>query len=201
MPKPKIKLPEPSFETCLLKIISERKSHRKYRKEPLALNELSTVLWSSYGCIDEDCRRRTVPSAGATYPMEIFVFVRENGVIGLEPGIYYYDPLTHSIILIRSGDQNRKLYYACLNQKWVLEAPINIVITAVYERTTSWYGRRGFRYIYMEAGHIGQNIYLAATNLGLGTVAVGAFNDEQIKTIIGLNNKYLVLYVFPIGKI
>lgn len=197
----RVRLPKFDLDDCLLKIIAKRRSIRRYKKKPLTMEELSVLLWSTYGCIDQYCRRRAVPSAGATYPMEIFVFVRKDGVEGVEPGIYHYEPLTHSINLVNKGDYHRELYNACLNQKWVLEAPINIVITAVHDRTTSWYGERGFRYIYMEAGHIGQNIYLVATSLGLGTVAIGAFNDDYIRKIIGLDNNYIVLYVFPLGRV
>ncbi len=92
-----------------------------------------------------------------------------------------------------------KLYRACLDQAWVRDSSINIIITAVPERTTSWYGERGIRYIYMEAGHSGQNIYLVAALLGLGTVAVGAFYDEMIKELIGLPSNNMVLYVMPVG--
>ncbi|MEM4914156.1 MAG: SagB/ThcOx family dehydrogenase, partial [Desulfurococcaceae archaeon] len=89
---------------------------------------------------------------------------------------------------------------ACLDQRWVREAPVNIVLVAYYERTTRWYGERGFRYIYMEAGHVGQNIYLAATEMGLGTVAIGAFEDDELLKLMGLGENYIALYVFPVGK-
>ncbi|MEM0001893.1 MAG: SagB/ThcOx family dehydrogenase [Desulfurococcaceae archaeon] len=189
------KLPEPDKTTSLSQLLIRRKSIRKFRREPLKLTDLSRILWATYGIIDK--KRRVVPSAGATYPMEIYVFVRN--VENMKPGIYKYVENEHSLLLIKEGDYSKELARACLDQSWVREAPVNIVITAYYEKTTGWYGERGFRYIYMEAGHIGQNIYLASAESGLGTVAVGAFKDEEIASLIGLGEEYLVLYVFPIG--
>jgi SagB-type dehydrogenase family enzyme len=194
-----VKLPSIEVRGDLLRTIMERRSIRRYSRKPLSIEQLSLLLWSSYGCVDQGCRHRTVPSAGATYPMEIYVSIRENGVEGVEPGIYYYEPGRHVLILKRRGDYGEELYRACLNQKWVRDAPLNIIVASLYEKTTAWYGERGFRYIFIEAGHIGQNIYLVATMLGLGTVGVGAFIDEGIRRIIGLSDKYLVIYVLPVG--
>jgi SagB-type dehydrogenase family enzyme len=191
-----IKLPGPDKSSPLFKLLVKRRSIRKYAKQPLRLEELSRILWATYGVVDS--RRRVVPSAGATYPVEVYVFVKS--VEGLKPGIYKYSEHEHSLLLIKEGDYSKELSSACMGQEWVRAAPVNIVIVAVYERTTEWYGERGFRYIYMEAGHIGQNIYLACAELDLGTVAVGAFHDEEIKRIIGLGDEYIVLYVFPMGR-
>ncbi len=196
-----IPLPKPRYTgNELLEIIRRRRSIREYSSVPLSLNELSVILWSGYGCLDEYCNRRTVPSAGATYPSILYVFVRSEGVEELEAGIYRYMEYRHALELVKKGDYSIELYRACLSQEWVLEAPVNIVIVAEPEKTTSWYGDRGYRYIYIEAGHISQNIYLVASMLGLGTVAIGAFYDEVIKELIGLPKNYMVLYVMPIGK-
>ncbi|MEM4718185.1 MAG: SagB/ThcOx family dehydrogenase [Desulfurococcaceae archaeon] len=191
-----VKLPEPSKDTPLSQLLLRRKSIRRYKSDALTHSELSCMLWATYGLVNR--RRHVVPSAGATYPVEIYVFIKN--VIGLKQGIYRYDEVKHSLILVKEGDFSRDLAKACLDQSWVRDAPINIVIVARYEKTTSWYGDRGLRYIHFEAGHIGQNIYLAATELGLGTVAVGAFIDESIAELIGLGKEYIVLYVFPVGK-
>ncbi len=157
------------------------------------------MLWSGYGCVDEFCERRTVPSAGATYPLDLYLVAYPGGVTGLSPGIYRYDGYKNGLWLVRMGDFRREMYRACLDQSWVRDSRVNIVITVVPERTTSWYGERGIRYIYMEAGHSGQNIYLVATLLGLGTVTVGAFYDDMIRDLIGLPSNNMVLYVMPIG--
>lgn len=190
------KLPEPDKSTSLFQLLGNRKSVRRYKKEPVYINELSKLLWATYGLVNK--KRHVVPSAGATFPVEVFIFVKN--VEGLRPGVYKYIEQDHSLILIKEGDYSRELARACLDQSWVREAPLNIVITAIYEKTTGWYGERGFRYIYMEAGHIGQNIYLAATEMNLGTVAIGAFNDEDIARLLGLGEEYIVLYVFPVGR-
>lgn len=192
-----VKLPEPNKSTPLSQLLLKRRSIRRYGRGSLKLEELSQILWATYGLVDKN--RRVVPSAGATYPIEVYVFVKN--VENLKPGIYKYNEDKNTLILMREGDFSGDLASACLNQEWVYRAPVNIVLVAVYERTTSWYGERGFRYIYMEAGHVGQNIYLASTELNLGTVAVGAFHDEDVKRIIGLRDEYIVLYVFPIGRI
>jgi len=192
-----IKLPEPNKSTPLSQLLLKRRSIRKYGRGSLKLEEISQILWATYGLVDKN--RRVVPSAGATYPIEVYVFVKN--VENLKPGIYKYDENRNTIVLVREGDFSKELASACLNQDWVYKAPVNIVLVAIYERTTSWYGERGFRYIYMEAGHAGQNIYLVSTELNLGTVAVGAFHDDDVKRIIGLGDEYIVLYVFPIGRL
>ncbi len=185
----------------LEEVIAKRRSRRKFKREPITLQQLSQLLWAAQGISDERRGFRTVPSAGATYPLEVYVVVREGGVEGLDPGIYKYIPERHSLALIKRGDFSYELYRACLSQEWVREAAINIVITAVYERTTAFYGRRGAeRYVPMEAGHAGQNIYLQAEALGLGTVAIGAFYDEEVSSILGLPRSEVPLYVFPVGK-
>jgi SagB-type dehydrogenase family enzyme len=192
-----IKLPDPDKSTPLSQLLLKRRSMRRYSRGEIDLKELSQILWSTYGLINEE--RRVVPSAGATYPVEVFIFA--SRVFGVEPGIYKYSEYEHSLIPLKKGDYSRELAKACLGQSWVKNAPLNIVLVARYRKTTDWYGERGFRYIYMEAGHIGQNIYLSATELGLGTVAVGAFKDEEVARLIGLGEEYIVLYVFPIGRI
>lgn len=191
-----LKLPEPDLSSPLAQLLLKRRSIRRFSPSSLTLSEISKLLWATYGLVDK--KRHVVPSAGATYPVEVYLFAKS--VEGLEPGIYKYDYASHALVPVKKGDFSRELARACLDQRWVREAPVNIVVVAYYQRTTNWYGERGFRYIYMEAGHIGQNIYLAATEMGLGTVAVGAFYDEEVKELIGLGDEYIVLYVFPVGR-
>ena len=192
-------LPRLKGNMSLEESIAYRRSIREYLDKPLTLNQLSQLLWAAQGLTELKWGFRASPSAGATYPLEIYVVVAENGVEGLEPGIYHYDPYTHTIRLTRKGDFVDELYEACLRQPWVKEAPVNIVIVAEYERTTRVYGERGIRYVHMEVGHVGQNIYLEATALGLGTVAIGAFYDNQVREILGLPPNYHPLYVMPVG--
>ncbi|MFA4668153.1 SagB/ThcOx family dehydrogenase [Pyrococcus kukulkanii] len=194
-----IKLPEPRLtgEMSVEEAIAKRRSIRRYRNESLTLQELSQLLWAAQGITEPNRKFRAAPSAGATYPFEVYVVVGK--VKDLEPGIYHYDPFSHSIKLIKRGDFRRALQKAALNQAWVGSAAIDIVLVAYYERTTKYYGERGRMYVHMEAGHIGQNIYLQATALNLGTVAVGAFYEDQVAEILGVDG--VPLYIFPVGKI
>jgi len=194
-----IKLPEPRLkgEMSVEEAIAKRRSIRRYRNESLTLQELSQLLWAAQGITEPNRKFRAAPSAGATYPFEVYVVVGRVEV--LEPGIYHYDPFSHSIKLVKRGDFRKALQRAALNQAWVGSAAIDIVLVAYYERTTKYYGERGKMYVHMEAGHIGQNIYLQATALNLGTVAVGAFYEDQVAEILGVDG--VPLYIFPVGKI
>lgn len=192
-------LPRIKGNMSLEEAIAYRRSIREYRDEPLTLFQLSQILWAAQGLTEPRWKFRASPSAGATYPLEIYVVVGENGVEGLKPGVYHYDPLTHTLRLVKEGDVREELYEACLRQPWVKNAPVSIVVTADYERTTRVYGERGVRYVHIEVGHVGQNIYLEATALGLGTVAVGAFYDEDVREVIGAPPNHHPLYVMPVG--
>ncbi|HIQ02921.1 MAG TPA: SagB/ThcOx family dehydrogenase [Desulfurococcales archaeon] len=179
--------------------LAYRRSIRDYTDEPLTLTQLSQILWAAQGISETRWGLRTCPSAGATYPLEVYVVVGSGGVKGLTAGIYHYDPYTHTLILIKEGDYREELYKAGLNQPWILNAPVNLVITAEYERTTRRYGERGIRYVHMEVGHAGQNVYLQATALGLGAVVIGAFYDDWVREIIGAPKNQHPLYIIPIG--
>jgi SagB-type dehydrogenase family enzyme len=194
-----IKLPEPSKkgEMSVEEAIQKRRSIRDYLDKPLKLEHLSQILWAAQGITDPVRKFRSAPSAGATYPLEVYVVVKN--VEGLKAGVYHYNPDNHSLKLVKEGDYSYELYKACVNQECVLKAQANIVITAVYERTTSRYGERGIRYVHMEAGHVGQNIYLQATALGIGAVGIGAFYDERVEEIVGAKPNEKALYVFPLG--
>ncbi|MBO3832083.1 MAG: SagB/ThcOx family dehydrogenase [Candidatus Brockarchaeota archaeon] len=141
---------------------------------------------------------RTAPSAGALYPLEIYLVV--GSVEGLAPGVYKYLPNGHEIIRILDGDKRVPLADAALDQAWVRNAAVNIVITAVYGRTTGKYGERWIRYVHFEAGHAAQNICLQAVALNLGLVTVGAFYDEQVKTVLSLPVEEQPLYIIPVGR-
>ncbi|GAI37268.1 unnamed protein product, partial [marine sediment metagenome] len=145
-------------------------------------------------------RYRAVPSAGATYPLEIFAVCGRNSIEGIGAGIYHYNIDSHSLTLHYEGDVRLALARAALDQEFIYEAPVDIIICALYERTTRRYGARGERYVYMEMGHAGQNIYLQATALGLATVAIGAFNDEQVREVLRLDKQYKPLYIMPVGR-
>lgn len=196
-----IKLPAPTAIGMMSveEAISRRRSKREYLDKPLEAAQLGQLLWASQGITEPRWGLRAAPSAGGTYPLEVYVVVGERGVRGLAAGIYRYRPKDHAIVLVASGDSRSELSAASLNQPWVAKAPIVIVIAAVYERTTRVYGSRGIRYVDMEVGHVGQNVYLIATSMGLGAVVVGAFHDEQIQQVLRLPKDEAPLYVIPVG--
>lgn len=197
-----IRLPSPNQKgsISLEEAISLRRSVRDFTSEPVSQSELSQILWSAQGINDRWWGYRTVPSAGATYPLEVFVVCGQNSVEGIEEGIYHYNIASHSLTCHHQRDVRLDLARAALNQEFIYEASIDIVICVLYQRTTSTYGQRGERYVHMEVGHAGQNIYLQAVALGLATVAVGAFNDERVREVLQLDKQYQPLYIMPIGR-
>lgn len=182
-----------------------RRSIREFTRDPVKLENLSLILWAAYGITEPRRGLKASPSAGATYPLELYVVVGDRGVdIGngsyLAPGVYKYDSIKHTLTLVKRGDVRADLARAALGQTWVERAPVNIVICAVFERTTARYGRRGeVRYVPMEVGHAGQNIYLMATALGYGTVAIGAFHDDEVARVVSVARGEVPLYIKPIG--
>jgi len=183
----------------LAEAISRRKSIRYFANQPLSQSQLSQILWATQGTADSPWGPRTVPSAGATYPLEVFVVCGGNGVEEIGDGIYHYNIDTHSLTRHHQGDVRLELARAALDQEFIYQAPLDIVICAEYERTLRRYGARGERYVHIEVGHAGQNIYLQATALGLATVAVGAFHDEEVRKVLRLDKQYKPLYIMPVG--
>ncbi len=192
-----IRLPEPKFkgDMSVEEAIKRRRSVRNFKKGQLSLEEISQLLWAAQGITDPK-GYRSAPSAGALYPLEVYLVVGE--VKGLESGVYKYENRSHALIKIRGGDPASELYRAALMQDWVLRAQANLVFGAVFERTTSKYRERGFRYVYMEAGHAAQNVLLEAEALGLGGVVVGAFYDEQVKKALSMEEE--PIYIISLGR-
>ena len=194
-----IKLPEPRLtsESSLEETLLQRRSVREYSTVPLTLEEVAQILWAAQG-ITSDRGYRTAPSAGALYPLEVYLVV--GNVADLAAGVYQYKPQGHEIINIKGEDIREKLASAALNQSCVKEGAIVIAITAVYTRTTEKYGDRGIKYVHIEAGHAAQNICLQVTALDLGAVTIGAFHDNQVKAILGIPDEEVPLYLIPIGR-
>jgi SagB-type dehydrogenase family enzyme len=199
--EPPIKLPSPISrgKISVEQAISKRRSIRRFKNEPLTLDQLSQLLWSAQG-ITATGGRRAAPSAGATYPLEIFVVVGNNGIRTLAAGIYHYDIDNHSLSLYHIGDFQQKLADIALGQSFIARCPVDIVICAIHPRTAYRYGHRGERYVHMEVGHVGENVALQAVALGLGTVMVGAFEDEDVRKVLKLEEQIKPLYVIPVGK-
>jgi len=196
-----IKLPSPKFEgeVSVEEAILRRRSVREYLDEPLTISDVAQLLWAAQGITEPTRKFRAAPSAGALYPLETYVAV--GRVEGLEEGVYKYNPYKHTIIKMLDVDVRGELAKAALGQRWVERAAIDMIITAVYERTTRKYGGRGIRYVHLEAGHAAQNIYLQAVSLKLGTVVVGAFHDETVREILKLPKNESPIYIIPVGKI
>ena len=197
-----IYLPPPSQKgsISLEETIARRRSIRDFTPEPISQSQLSQILWAAQGITDTRGRYRAAPSAGATYPLEIFVVCGRNSVEEIDAGIYHYNIDSHSLTLHCKGDVRLALARAALDEESIYEAPVDIVICAIFERTSLSYGSRGERYVDMEVGHAGQNIYLQATALGLATFAIGAFSDEQIRQVLRLDKQYKPLYIMPAGR-
>jgi SagB-type dehydrogenase family enzyme len=192
-----IRLPAPNLtgSVSVEKAIAERRSIRQFADDSLSLEIVSQMLWAAQGITNGD-RRRAAPSAGATYPLKIYLVA--NRVEGLKSGLYHYLVDSHGLEVIKIQDLGNPLREAALGQSMIEKAAFNIVIAADYQRTTARYGARGGRYVHIEVGHAGQNIYLQAEALGLGTVAVGAFNDQKVQDLLEIKEE--VLYIMPIGK-
>ena len=194
-----LRLPEPQYDSefSIEQSLFKRRSVRDYTDEPLTIGEVSQLLWAVQGITDSR-GLRTSPSAGATYPLEIYLVA--GNVLQLKPGVYRYRPSDHSLDKVTEDDVRADLAEAALMQTWMEDGAVMIVITAVYERTTRRYGERGIRYVHMEAGHAAQNLYLQATAMELGTVVVGAFQDDQVAGILQLSQDERPLYLIPVGK-
>ena len=194
-----IKLPAPrqDSESSLERTLSERRSVREFSREPITLPQLSQLLWAAQGITDSR-GYRTAPSAGALYPLEIYVMVGD--VKGLAVGLFKYQADGHVLLRIANDDRRKQMEGAAWGQDWIRENAVLIAFSSVDSRTTGKYGGRGIRYIYIEVGHAAQNVMLQAQALGLGAAVVGAFGDDFAGEILDLPKNERVLYLMPIGK-
>ena len=187
-----ITLPKPNRDgsISLEKAIASRRSRRTFLPEGLTLEQISQLTWAAQG---QDIRSsyRTVPSAGATYPLELFTVTGD--------GLCHYLPAKHSLEKLTDRDLRAALASAALEQDFIESAPLTLVFAAQFSKTTGSYGQRGIRYVYMEAGHAAQNVHLQAEALGLGSVAVGAFNDDSVSKVLSLLDHLEPLYMVTEG--
>lgn len=195
-----IRLPAPYYDgnTSVEMALLKRRSIRSYSNEPLSLAEISQLLWAAQGITDSR-GYRTAPSAGALYPLEIYIVA--GRVKDLSQGIYKYRPHENALVKIVDGDKRAEVCRASLNQSPISDAATVIVFCAIYERTTVKYGKRGIRYVFIEVGHAVQNIYLQAVSLKLGTLVIGAFNDNELKRIMKFDLYEYPLCIMPVGKL
>jgi SagB-type dehydrogenase family enzyme len=189
----KFDLPQPKTDGKISaeKAINSRRSRRRYKNQLITIKQLSQILWAAQGITDKKRGFRAAPSAGALYPMEVFAVVPE--------GVYRYIPSTHSLKRITKGDKRKALAKVCLNQDWVEKCSVDIVISAVYGRCSIKYGKRAQRYCMIEAGAIGENIYIQVEALKLGTVMVGAYYDNDVQKVLKLKKREKPLLVMPVG--
>ncbi len=194
-----MKLPKPRFKgnISVEEALKSRRTVRAFSKRSLSLDQFSQLLWAGYGITEGF--RRTVPSAGALYPMDLYAAVGKDGVEWVDEGVYHYIPEEHSISLQTMEDVRAEIARASLFQSWMADAPVVFIITAEYRRVTIKYGDRGIRYAIIEAGHIAQNIFLQAEALELGAGIVGAFDDERIMNIANLLRNHYPLLIMPVG--
>ena len=191
LPRPKME-GGVSIETALQK----RRSNRKYAQDSVRLADVSQLLWAAQGITDRREGLRTAPSAGALYPLELYLVA--GNIEGLPDGVYRYRPHDHEITKTGDGDRRQELAKVTFNQSWIQDAVGLLIFSAVPDRITRKYGKRGMRYVYMEAGHAAQNVYLQAVSLGLATAVVGAFEDGAVKSVVGLEED--PLYLMPFGR-
>jgi SagB-type dehydrogenase family enzyme len=213
----RVALPDPrGFNGLSLEeAIATRRSRRDYAAGPLTLEELSRLLWAAQGITEKQAGLRAAPSAGALYPIELYPVI--HNVVGLKPGIYHYAVRKHALELVskipvggREGDFRAEVVSAGLGQGHLGEAAVCFVyfdsaqykLSAIFQRLRWKYRERTYRYALIEAGHIGQNLYLAATALGLGACAVGAFLDDELNDLLGIDGEQeAALIVISVGKV
>lgn len=192
-------MPEPHQEgrLTLEAALARRRSIRAFSQGSLTLAEISQLLWAGQG-ITSPAGYRTAPSAGALYPLELYVAAGQ--VESLPADVFRYQPSRHKLERVGSGDRRRSLSRAALSQTWIGDSAAIIAVAAIPRRTTSKYGDRGIRYVYMEAGHAAQNICLQAASLGLAATPVGAFRDDEIRDVLQMRPEMEPLYLLPIGR-
>ncbi len=195
-----VALPQPSVsgDMSVEEALHERRSIRRYGDAPLPLRDIGQLAWAAQGITEERRGLRTSPSAGATYPLEIYFLI--TGLEEIPDGLYRYVTRGHRLEKVLSGDRRGDLFESALYQDAIMSAPVVMVITGVEERTARRYGQRATRYVHMEAGHAAQNVSLQAVALGIGTVVIGAFDDSAVVQALRLDEGESPLYLMPLGK-
>jgi SagB-type dehydrogenase family enzyme len=192
-----VPLPSQPENTPLAQLLEQRRSMREFRKASLTLQDLARLLWAAQGVTDAR-GLRTAPSAGALYPLELYVVA--GNVDALSAGVYHYDIREGTLRPVIEGDVRKQLAQAAYGQSWMNGAAAVVVFTAIYHRTTRKYGKRGIRYVHIEAGHAAQNLFLQAQAGSLATVVVGAFDDDRVSRVLHLPAEHRPLLLMPLGR-
>jgi SagB-type dehydrogenase family enzyme len=186
----------------LLELLKRRRSIRSFSQRPMDLADLAFLLWASTGIQRKEngYEFRTVPSAGALYPIETYVVV--NNVDGLEKGLYHYEIRTHALAELKTANLAEEMAHAALEQEMCAQASVVFIWAAVFRRSKWKYAERAYRYVYLDAGHIAQNLALSAISIGMGTCQIAAFYDEEINKILGVDGEeesaiYLSIAGYP----
>jgi SagB-type dehydrogenase family enzyme len=190
-------------EKSVTSVINLRKSIRSYQQIAISLSELSYLLWCTQGVkevISDYAIKRTVPSAGARHALETTLLV--NRVDGLEPGLYRYLSLEHQLGLFKKDDQiSNEIVKASFGQDFIKNSAVTFIWNAVIYRMKWRYGERAYRYIFLDAGHVAQNLYLSAESIGCGVCAIAAFSDDEMNQILNIDGKeQFVIYMAAVGK-
>ena len=189
--------PQTAGHLSLEAALQHRRSVRSFAEKTVSLASVAQLLWAAQG-VSHGRGLRTAPSAGALYPLEVYVVA--GNVAELEAGLYHYRSSKHVLVQIQSGDLRAALARDALGQQAISNAPVDFVIAGIPGRTTGKYGNRGERYMYLEAGHAAQNLCLQAVALELGSVVIGAFSDQKVGDMLQLGNEGVPLYIIPVGK-
>lgn len=182
-----------SFE----EVLNKRRSIREFADPSPSAENIGQLAWAAQGITDDKKGLRVAPSAGAIYPMEVYLLV--SGIADIPDGIYLYRNRDHSLQLIAEGDLRRELYSAALSQDAIIKSPVVMVLTGDLHRTEQQYGQRALRYLFLEAGHMAQNVYLQATAMDIGTVVIGSFVDQGVRQVLQIDKNEIPLYIMPVG--
>lgn len=200
-----VDLPQPEFtgNSDIWRALLKRRSRRVYKSaEPLSLGSLSALLWATQGITEKygETSFRTVPSAGGLFPIETYLNIRF--VEGLEEGIYHFRPGKFDLEFLKKGEFSEMLAEAALGQGIVATAQATFIWSAVLARSKWKYRQRAYRYIYLDAGHVCENLYLAGEAIGLGVCAIGAFFDDDMNQIVGLDGTdETIIYMSTVGVV
>lgn len=198
-----VELPEPTVDgsTSIERAIATRQSRRSFARTPIEIEDVSQILWAAQGCTHErdGVEMRAAPSAGATYPLTVFLEVAPGGSEQLTPGLYRYESERHGLEATLETAIHEEFAAASLGQTVVDAAPVTVVLTADYGRTRRQYPTHGERYVHMEAGHVAENVHLVCESRGLNTCPVGAFSQRDLADALSLPERLVPLYLLPVG--